>query len=127
MEMHVIVARKVQKLEPAIVILRSISAGVMDHGDARIELLAAMSELHATMSVAKKRLELVEQKLWQFFKLDTPQDKASSPPKRSASSEAEQASHQKRQRMDSEKTSAWNLGPGATTEIPRCEGSSQAW
>ena len=46
------------------------------------------------------------QKLWQFFKLDTPQDNASasSPPKRSASAEAERAAYQKRQRLDSEDT-----------------------
>ena len=100
-----------------IVILWSMSAGSMDHADARIELLAAMSELHATMAVAKRQLESVEQKLWQFFKLDTPQNDASSQPKRSASAEAERAAYQKRRRVDSEDTLI--LDAGATpSKVP---------
>ena len=31
------------------------------------------------------------------------------------------------QNISSTPAKIWNLGPGATTEIPRCEGSSQAW
>ena len=82
----------------------------MEHGDARIELLAAMSELHATMTVAKKQLESVEQKLGEFLKLATPDDKASSPPKRSASAEAERTAFQKRHRVDSEGTLILDAG-----------------
>lgn len=32
------------------------------------------------MAVAKRQLESVEQKLWQFFKLDTPQKMGEQPP-----------------------------------------------
>ena len=92
----------------------------MEHGDARIELLAAMSELHATMTVAKKQLESVEQKQWQFFKLATPEDNASSPPKRNASAEAERAAFQKRRRINSEDTMI--LDAGATpSKVPVAE------
>ena len=76
---------------------------IMDSGDAKIELLAAMSELHATMTVALKQLQVVETKMWQYFRLDPPET-ASSPPKRSASAEAERDAYQKRRRVDSEET-----------------------
>ena len=82
---------------------------IMDSGDAKIELLAAMSELHATMTVALKQLQVVETKMWQYFRLDPPET-ASSPPKRSASAEAERDAYQKRRRVDSEETLILDAG-----------------
>ena len=83
---------------------------IMDSGDAKIELLAAMSELHATMTVALKQLQVVETKMWQYFRLDPPPETASSPPKRSASAEAERGAYQKRRRVDSEETLILDAG-----------------
>ena len=83
---------------------------IMDSGDAKIELLAAMSELHATMTVALKQLQVVETKMWQYFRLDPPPETASSPPKRSASAEAERDAYQKRRRVDSEETLILDAG-----------------